>query len=149
MYLVNWGECFLYFRLFLVVSSSFTQIPPVCCYAVTLSTCPDAAGASGWEKFHWAWLGLAPSPHFWALLTGSVCIIHFILCCFWLAAQWESPCEFLCDGSTLGLCASAGSLAQALATRVQVEDTAVFHWSNAFFLGGVRIIWGNQWAWKS
>lgn len=42
------------------------------------------------------------------------------------------------------MCASAGSVAQALAIRVQVEDTAVFQWSNTFFLSGVRIVFGNE-----
>lgn len=37
------------------------------------------------------------------------------------------------------MCASAGSLAEALAGGVQVEDTAVFQWSNAFFLKGLGL----------
>lgn len=136
-------QTFLDGELFFYPASSCMLL---CCSC--LSACSDAPGASGWEKFPWAWLGLAPLPHLWALFNGSACIILFIFCCFWLATQWESTCELLCDGSALGMCASAGSLAEALAARVQVEDTAVFQWSNAFFLWGVRIIIGNKWARK-
>lgn len=71
----------------------------LCCNS--FSTCSDAPGASGWEKFNWAWLGLVPLPHLWTLLAGSVCIILFIFCCFWLTTQREGPCELPCDGSPL------------------------------------------------
>jgi len=42
------------------------------------------------------------------------------------------------------MCAFAVSDAKLLAFRVQVEDTAVFQGSNTFFLGAVRVIFGNK-----
>lgn len=127
---MNWGESSLYFKLFLVVSSSSTHTPPVCC-CNTLSMCPDAPGAKGWEKFHWACLGLAPLPHLWALLTGSACIILFIFCCFWLAPQWEKAPVNCCAMGVLGVCASAGSLARhwplGFKWRTQLCSTGVMH----------------------
>lgn len=130
MYLGNWGECSLYFKLFLMVGSFFTQTP-LLCVAVLQSQFVPWCSRSQWEKFHWAWLGLAPLPHLWALLTGSACIILFIFCCFWLATWWESTCELLSDGSKTGTCASAGSVAEALAIRLkwrtQLCSSGVIH----------------------
>lgn len=83
------------------------------------------------------------TPH-WFCLHNTFHILLLLIS----SPVGESPCELLCDGSTrcVRICREP---CPALATGVQVEDTAVFHWSNAFFLWGARITLGNKWAWKS